>query len=351
MSKEKKIITIISGLLMLLSFSLLFWYVYSSRNINYISSISYSINPSDWETTDEFMYYWSDTKEINENNFEVIAWEKNKPIHLIYHEPNINPQTIYLHTKKVEQEGYVLDSIPFKNYINKLLTIIPNDKQVLTKNDSEYELKIISNGFTEIDSIIVQLSENALLTGMPSNQLKYRYLEIFNGKESHKYTLNLNLQNYNVIDGSYFLKISVRDSSGKITEIYSRKIDIDFGVISRLIQFDSPVIGNNGQIILKSDIQLTGNVLVKTEFLNVKEVNDIRQSESYLTLTKDNIEVGKLNVRKFNGEKVDFIALIQLEDKKQYLLETSIKTPSDWYLLYYEDSFIGTFLYQSSRGD
>ena len=297
------------------------------------------------------MYYWSDSKKVNEDNYKIVEWKKSESISLIYQEQNLEPQTIYLHIKKIGIAGDTTEVIPFKNYINKLLTIEPEETEFLTNTDSKFMFQIKSNRFTQIETIFVQLSENALLSHTPQQQLKYRYLGIFNGKESHNYTLDLDLQDYNVIDGAYFLKVSVKDTAGVVTELYSQKINVDFDVISKLIQFDSPVIGNNGQIVSKSDIQLTGNTLIETEFVNNLDLNEAVQSKSYLTLTKDIDEAEKLNIRKFNGMKVTLFKLIAHEDKKQYLIEADIKVPNDWYLLYYEDSFIGAFLYQSTRGN
>lgn len=270
---------------------------------------------------------------------------------MIYREQNAEPQTVYLHIKKIGQNGSDVKRIPFENYINKPLTIEPEEKMYLTINDSKLVFRISSNRYSKIDAIFVQLSENALLSNTSQYQLKYRYLGVFDGKESHNYTLNLNLQDYNVMDGAYFLKISVRDTAGVITEIYSPKVNIDFGVISRLFQFESPIIGNDGQVISRSEIQLTGNILIETEFLNNKEWNALIQSNSILTLTKDNLDSEKLNIRRLNGDKVNFISLIQLKDKKQFIVEANIEVPNDWYFIYYEDSFVGAFLYQASRRD
>lgn len=350
MSKEKKVITIIACLVLLMGFSALFWVVYNLREIDYISSISKRIVLTSWDNNDSFAYYWSDSKSVDNSKFVEYEFIETGIVNLSFDKENTKPQTIYLHIEIRQGDDTRVESFEFKNYINKAFDVDLKSKSI-SIDDPSFVTNIRSNSYSKLETVYVQISENALTSKTDFNRLKFRLLGIFDGKNSSSFDLKLNMQDYNILDGLYYVKISVLDTAGKMTEIYSDKITINFNAIPRLMQFDSPTIGSNGQVVKVSSIRLTGNSLIEVYASEDTSLQDELTSVTGLTLTQKIEDPKKLNARKFNGDIVSLFKFSLIEDSNNYQISSSILVPNGWYYLYYEDEVIGLFLYQLTRGN
>lgn len=348
MSKEKRIITIIAFLFLVFGFVSLYWIVQQTKEKEYISSIAYTVDDIEFTDSNDLFYYWSTDKKVEESKFVQYKFDNEKIVVLRFSEENEVAQSIYLHLRTNNSEGNKDKIVEFKNYINKPVEVLFNQDKAFNIGDSMMKINLASNRYSKIKTLYVQISDNVITTKTPIHQLQYRYLEVLDGKKSHKYDLRLDFNSYNIQDGNYYLKLSVIDTAGKITEVYSEAIQIDFGIISKRIQFNAPIVDENGQLIKQSEYTLTGNTLVEfdgTQF----DKNTPMLSQAYLTLNKSVDDDNKLNVRLITGDVVNSIQLVKMDDTNQYQVESYITNHNDWYYLYYEDEFIGVFLHQVNR--
>lgn len=106
------------------------------------------------------------------------------------------------------------------------------------------------------------LSDNALASNISKEKRTYQLIFSVEDKRYTNYQLALDLSKFNIGEGQYYAKILVVDVSGKETIAYSDKFSIDFKNINRLLRFETPMIGSDGQLIPRSPVSISGNALV-----------------------------------------------------------------------------------------
>lgn len=349
MSDIRKKIFIATCILFVLSLTGLAVLIVSLYDRPYISSINQEVTLEWADTGDRLYYYWSNKGKVDDSLFVLYEGPlSDSSLVFSYNKPNKNPETIYLHVKKATKSGTNYSRYKFKHYINKTSNIAI-DVQPITTQSPSFKARLDSNSYAKIKEIKLYISDNALMSGLSHNERQYRLLFSSGHRAYHSYQIDVDMLSFNIGDGMYFMKVVTIDAAGKETVVYGEKQVVDFETISNLIRFNSPSIGPDGQTIPTSSLTLTGNSLIL--FYMGDELNPSRPLEGTtpLNFSSDIPDVSNLEARTHKGERIHGLAFLEGENPRQVLITSEVVYPADWYYLYYDNQFVGVFLYQLDR--
>lgn len=350
MSKEKKIIVFIASIMLIVGFAALFMVVQTSIEKDYVSSIGKRLEIATWSDSAKLYGYWSSEKSVDEAQF--VDWSSkvtNSAVDLLYNRPSPKPVDVYLHIKKVIDGNATYEQYLTRNYLNVPLDITYKTIDIINSETPVLDVDIRSSGYAKIKQVFVQISDNVLSVQTAKELLHYRFLDTFDGKDSLAYTLRLDFNNYDIGDGRYYLKVTALDSSGKASTLYSPASIVDFNVINRLLKFDTPTVGSDGQLLPVSPVRVTGDTLLVLNLSRLPLVDQQLESENSLTFFGTSVDVSKLSIRTSKGVEVESMGFIPTDTENDFKITANWQTPNEWYYVYYDNQFAGVFLYQLNR--
>lgn len=316
----------------------------------YTSAITHVVDATGWTQQDKLYFYWSKDKAVEETQFVAVEEAPHEEAFVFrYLQENEKPETIYLHVKKLIKGITTYEKFKTNYYINKPSSIEMKVPEVLTIEAPELMVDIRANEYTKLKAVYVQLSDNVLGVSTAKELLQYRILKSFSDGESSRRNFKINLDDYNVGDGRYYLKITAMDTSGKVTVQYSDVFVVDFGLIRRAVSFDTPIIGPDGQLLPSNSMRVTGDLLIRFELDDDAIENETLESRNMLTFFGTELNMDKLTTRRFDGEIVEGVQYVASEQANVFKLNVSWNLPNDWYYIYEGDALIGMFLCQISR--
>lgn len=270
---------------------------------------------------DVLEYYWSEESEQDESKYTAYQFDSIlESVVLTYDEPTTTPKTIYLHVRMMRGMNIDYKVFATKNYL-KAPTGVRVSSAKINSDTNSLGVTITPNMYSGVQKVLVQISDNSMLTTTPKEQTKYKLIFTTElNKPLYPFELKINLNGLNVLDGQYYFKVTTIDSSHNTTVVYSELVDVNFGFIDRALRFDSPMIGPDGQIIRRSPVFITGNALVLAE---ADAGSDLSMSTNVLSFFGKDIVVELFDIRYRSGKPVDGLEIVPGNDQGDFMVKDS----------------------------